>query len=604
MAITPLPTPPSRDDPANFAARGDAFLGALPDFATEANALATQVNADSITASGAASAAAAQVDATAWVSGTTYAQGDIVWSPINYLAYRRKTNGAGTTDPSADSTNWVQATGTGNLSVDSSGTSGQLLTSQGAGVNPIWTTFSSGNFGTDISFADYSITISTVLNTGGSYFIIQAYSIDATKQLLLLIGDASLHAVIFDSTTNTFGTPVLLRTAAFQNSYPAVKQVSASTFLVCTIPYNTTALETVVLSISNSTITVNTPVATTLSAVSGMNSYANRIISVGSSFVILYHNITGTTPRFRAITVSGTTPSIGSEVNYAVGLSLANHIYSHNSTTFVCFTASTTNLYVSPFTVSGTSITAGTQVTTSINAYQICSGQLSNNRYAITYSTAGGGKAGVITISGTTATLSTAAPAMTVASWSPSMQVFANQAFILTGNASGDSINVLTDTSGTATLGTSVAVSGLGIVGYFDNGKIILARLLEGSSLAYQYGILSNSPSLEKSFTSITTSTSPQTYGFVNHNYAWPLANSTGNNYPVLRTATGKIAPSYCDLRQFTISYDGVSNAKVQQGFNPYPSSADANSSAYAWAGVYTYSYSQTAILIRRVRLS
>ncbi len=42
--ITPLPTPPSRQDPANFSVRGDAFLGALPQFQVEANALASEVN--------------------------------------------------------------------------------------------------------------------------------------------------------------------------------------------------------------------------------------------------------------------------------------------------------------------------------------------------------------------------------------------------------------------------------------------------------------------------------------------------------------------------------------------------------------------------------
>lgn len=47
MAITPLPTPvPSTSDPANFDTRADAFLGALPTFATEANALAVQMNSD------------------------------------------------------------------------------------------------------------------------------------------------------------------------------------------------------------------------------------------------------------------------------------------------------------------------------------------------------------------------------------------------------------------------------------------------------------------------------------------------------------------------------------------------------------------------------
>lgn len=44
MAITPLPAPPSRSDPQNFAERGDAFMAALPTFALEANALQADVN--------------------------------------------------------------------------------------------------------------------------------------------------------------------------------------------------------------------------------------------------------------------------------------------------------------------------------------------------------------------------------------------------------------------------------------------------------------------------------------------------------------------------------------------------------------------------------
>jgi hypothetical protein len=124
MAITPLPTPPSRNDPTNFSTRADAFLGALPDFATEANALAVDVNADAVSAAAsevaataAASAATAAANVTKWVSGTTYTEGAVVWSPITYLSYRRKSTGGGTTDPSADSTNWAQAAGTGDVTL-------------------------------------------------------------------------------------------------------------------------------------------------------------------------------------------------------------------------------------------------------------------------------------------------------------------------------------------------------------------------------------------------------------------------------------------------------------------------------------------------------
>lgn len=65
MSITALPTPPSRQDPANFSDRADAFLGALPTFATEANALASDVNADEIAAAASASSASASASSAA-----------------------------------------------------------------------------------------------------------------------------------------------------------------------------------------------------------------------------------------------------------------------------------------------------------------------------------------------------------------------------------------------------------------------------------------------------------------------------------------------------------------------------------------------------------
>lgn len=54
MAITPLPTPPSRQDPVNFNDRADAFLGALPTFAIEANDLQSDVSSKQVLASNAA----------------------------------------------------------------------------------------------------------------------------------------------------------------------------------------------------------------------------------------------------------------------------------------------------------------------------------------------------------------------------------------------------------------------------------------------------------------------------------------------------------------------------------------------------------------------
>ena len=115
-----LPTPPSSSSPSNFDTLADAFLSAFPGFqtsmnATKANAYenataaynnALQSQSDATTAQTAAATAQAYSGAIAWVSGTTYAIGDVRWSPGNGRVYRRITNGGGTTDPYNDPTNW------------------------------------------------------------------------------------------------------------------------------------------------------------------------------------------------------------------------------------------------------------------------------------------------------------------------------------------------------------------------------------------------------------------------------------------------------------------------------------------------------------------
>lgn len=131
--INTLPTAPSRSRPTVFADEADAFLGALPDFGDEANALANYVEtqaaavdvdataaavsassaATSATSAAASATAAAQV-ADAWVSGASYTVGTVVYSPIDFQSYRAITTHSGvTTDPSEDATNWVAIGGGG-----------------------------------------------------------------------------------------------------------------------------------------------------------------------------------------------------------------------------------------------------------------------------------------------------------------------------------------------------------------------------------------------------------------------------------------------------------------------------------------------------------
>jgi len=79
--ITPLPTPPSRSaDPANFSIQADAFVAALPEFATDANAQAAYVDAlaTDVAAALAIGTAAIANFKGAYLAGTTYQIGQSV----------------------------------------------------------------------------------------------------------------------------------------------------------------------------------------------------------------------------------------------------------------------------------------------------------------------------------------------------------------------------------------------------------------------------------------------------------------------------------------------------------------------------------------------
>lgn len=123
--VTVAPTAPDRTDRPNFSVRATAWAVYQKDhLVPEMNALGTNVYNNALSAAtdaaaaaasaisaGASATAAAIAGAPIWVSGTTYAIGDPRYSPANQRIYRRLTTGAGTTDPSADPTNWAVVDG-------------------------------------------------------------------------------------------------------------------------------------------------------------------------------------------------------------------------------------------------------------------------------------------------------------------------------------------------------------------------------------------------------------------------------------------------------------------------------------------------------------
>ena len=492
--------------------------------------------------------------------------------------------------------------------------------------------------GTDITVTNYSLTLAAALSASASSTIrTQMVALDATRELILFLGAANMQAVVYDSSADAFGAVVLVRTASFSSipivSEAALSLISSSSVLVCSLVSGTDALQTVVLSITNSTITVNTAVATTLAANNSLINANTRLVAVGSSFVLNYFTGTATgLPKFRAITVSGTTPTIGSELAYAGGDNL-HHSYAYTSSVLLHISCSNTAVYVYPISVSGSTLTGGTATTLTASDFDssllLNSGVLSTGRVAIAYKTSLTViSCAVISVTGTVASSSIAANTLATTSGSSiSMQIFSNQAFVYGYASTGNNeIKVLTDTAGVATVGTGNSPGNYQMVGYLSTGKVLLSSAISASGIPYnssylQYGISSGDVVLEKTFqttivngTLITNSaTSP--LGIVSGApYKFPLSGppNSGNRYPSsfsnlsLRTSAGKTCSMQTDGLPFTTSIDGNTVARSQQAGITIANNSvsDALSTATGWFFYLTLSTTSLIFNVRKMVLS
>lgn len=102
-----------------------------------------------------------------WVSGTTYAAGKVVLSPAdNYQSYVRVIAGAGTTDPSADATNWKPMGARAIKSIQRG-----VITTTGAGATS--TTISSVNPAkTELRYLGNNPASATSINEGMVYVVL------------------------------------------------------------------------------------------------------------------------------------------------------------------------------------------------------------------------------------------------------------------------------------------------------------------------------------------------------------------------------------------------------------------------------------------------
>ncbi|MGO4380379.1 hypothetical protein AB4Z19_19040 [Pseudoduganella sp. RAF19] len=243
------------------------------------------------------------------------------------------------------------------------------------------------------------VSLASVVNGSGGTWT-KVVQLDVTRALLLIYG-VSLHAVIFDASTGTFGTPVLLRATLSTTGVDATVAgllIGTNQVLVTSAQDGTTALQTVVLSISGSAITPGTVVSTTLAAT------LTRIVdfvTVGSTYVLAYA-VSTTALRTLVITVSGTTPTVGAEIAATTTGVMA--ILPMTATLFIALISSgTTAIVARPVTISGTTQSLGTTASlacTTLDSFAVRLVSTGRWMAAVINGTA---KAAIVSVSGTVA---------------------------------------------------------------------------------------------------------------------------------------------------------------------------------------------------------
>lgn len=428
-------------------------------------------------------------------------------------------------------------------------------------------------------------------------------ALTATTEIVFLQGSGNVFAVVWDNTAKAFGTPVLIRTAT--SAPVAASLISSTSVLVCTLASTSTALETVVLSISGTTITVNTPVATTLAAnAQWPNTFKTRMTAVGSSYVIHYvETTTNTNNNYRAITVSGTVPTVGAQVTISAGGGVANiSNVAYSSTIFLTMLASTSVLTARPISVSGSTLTLGTAATTSTTAGNVASGVLASGRVLIVYAN-NTLFATLASVSGTTASLTTGLNTTAALGSGPAIQVIGSQAFIGDANSSsGSAINVATDTAGVLSMGTATTLTNLNMFG-FDGTNIYASQ----NSLAggiFSFNIVGGSPSMNNVWggSMAPTTNFGANYGVYNFNYA-NVENSSS-----LKTASGKYCLFSPTTSGFIPTFDTTNGYVLifNNNINTTGITGNTQSSLDEFAG-YTFSSNinlNTKVKIRRVELT
>lgn len=305
-------------------------------------------------------------------------------------------------------------------------------------------------------------TLSTGFSNISSINVIELDS----DRVFYLLQNASNHILgqVFDQSTNTFGSEVLIRAASVAAT-SAVQRIDANSVIVVSTSTIGASFQAVVLSISGTTITVNTAASYGLpSSNDGLRCF-EAIPSGG--FIYGYYTSSDTTIRLVGVSASGTTASIGTAV----------------STAFTSFSPVTVGVVVAldklimlhpqdpgglggfqAFSLSGTTITAGTRVSGGVSTNSMGSFMKLTDTtffFAINSDSSASGYAGVISLSGLVVTvyISANVASETGSRCRDAIMISSTKVlFSYTGSAQ-IYLNTLTFTGSAVTLGTAITAA-------------------------------------------------------------------------------------------------------------------------------------------------
>ena len=210
---------------------------------------------------------------------------------------------------------------------------------------------------------------------------------------------------------------------------------------------------------TTNTITVNTGTKGT-ATLGGNWAGFGQLIAVSTSWVLSYGRAT-TTSAIRAITVSGTTPTIGAESSLTAAVSTPANLFASGSVVRTVVNAyGGVNLQCKPYTVSGSTLSAGTAATATVTSADLRAFLNGNGNIVCQYINSTH-YATIFKLTGTTeaaSSVSLGTVPSDVTNHADYVQVTASKtAFIADASSTTWYANVLTDTAGTASAGTEIS---------------------------------------------------------------------------------------------------------------------------------------------------